>query len=83
MRQLYCAMRMRAEVTRSQNTTLRRVVARFCEKRSCRNLQKRRKLKKIKWLIEVCFAVRLRVDTVAGDVMERELKRDDARKMET
>jgi hypothetical protein len=72
------AMRIRAEVTRSQNTTLRRVVARFCKKRSCSNLQKREMVKKIKWLTEVCFAVRMRVAAGNGDVMERELERDDA-----
>ena len=62
---------MRVEVTRSQNTTMRRVDARFCDKRSCRNLQKLRKPKKIKWLMEVCFAVSMRAVVNDGDVMNR------------
>ena len=47
------------------------------------NLQKSRKTKKIKWLMEVCFAVRLRLVASDGDVMDEELQRDDARKMKT
>jgi hypothetical protein len=51
---------------------MRRVVARFYEMRSCRNLQKLGKRKKIKWLMEVCFAVRMRlIVAVDGDVMKR------------
>jgi hypothetical protein len=62
---------MRADVTRSQNTTLRRVDARLNGKRSCTNLQKLLKSKKIKWLLEVCFAVRMGLVAVDGDVMNR------------
>jgi hypothetical protein len=58
-------------VTRSQNTTMRRVDARFYDKRSGGNLQKLLNSKKINWLMEVCFAVSMRLIAVDGDVMNR------------
>jgi hypothetical protein len=66
---------MRAGVTRSQNTTLRRVLARFCEERSCRNLQKSGKWNKIKWLRGDCFSVSRGVVAVDGDVMNSNRRR--------
>jgi hypothetical protein len=48
---------------------MRRVDARFCDKRGFENLQKLREPKKIKWLMEVYFAVSLRAEVVDGDVM--------------
>jgi methylthioribose-1-phosphate isomerase len=50
---------------------MRRVDARFYDKRSGRNLQKLLNSKKINWLIEVCFAVSTRVIVVDGDVMNK------------
>jgi hypothetical protein len=81
-RQACDSFAIRAEVTRLQNTTLRRVDARFYGKRSCTNLQELLRLKKIKWLMQVCFAVRMRLVAVDGDVMNRKWN-DDAQKTKT
>lgn len=47
------------------------------------DLQKLLNAKKIKWLTEVCFAVSLRLAAGDGGVMDEELERDEAEKMET
>ena len=73
---------MRVWVTRSQNTTTRRNVARFCDNGRHRYSQMSLDSQKASWLTEVCFAVSGRLVMGAGDGDDQEWKRDDGRKMQ-